>query len=195
MKMSDVIHRTDRDTQGHLLRLYSVSTPHYQPPKSSDWIITNPGDALLALEGIVDPKYWESVGDLILEMSQGDKDAVDAARLAQHNAEVDAVVKDRLYPTLPLEGIDTNVAVSGLTITVNINSVIVDDVTNVVADVALTKTVKVCYLYSATLDAFSIVVFEKTDGIYSSLAIGEQIAADLGEWFVVANGTNLVPVV
>lgn len=191
--MSDVIHRTNR-INGELERRFSINTPEYQPPKSSDWIITNPGNVLILLEGIVDPRYWETVGDTVVEMSTLDKAAVDAAELAAHNTATESAIKERLQPPLPLSGLTTAVSVLGLVITVDINSIVVNDQTTVVADLALTKTVKVCYVYDSTLDNFSVVVFEKTDGIYNTLAETEYIAADFGEWSVVANGVDLVAV-
>ncbi len=67
--MSDVIHRTTLEFRK------SVSTGRFD---TADWII-NPD--LVALSGI-DKKYWKVVGDTVVEMTQGEKDVVDAAELA-----------------------------------------------------------------------------------------------------------------
>lgn len=66
--MADVLHRVTKAIEK------SVHTPHYS---SSAWII-NPD--LSAVQG-VDKKYWKIVGDVISEMDQSEKDAVDAAEL------------------------------------------------------------------------------------------------------------------
>ena len=66
--MSDVINRTT------LQQLSSVNSPDYP---SAEWI-HNPD--LSAVSGVA-KMYWKIVGDDVLEMTQAEKDAVDAARL------------------------------------------------------------------------------------------------------------------
>ncbi len=66
--MSNVIHRTT------LKQRYSVHTPYYS---IAIWII-NPD--LSAVSGVL-KKYWKIVGDSVEEMTQGEKDTVDAALL------------------------------------------------------------------------------------------------------------------
>ena len=66
--MSDVLHRTTKEQR------FSVHTPDYSVVT---WII-NPD-----LSGVtgVPKKYWEITGDVVSEMNQGEKDAVDGALL------------------------------------------------------------------------------------------------------------------
>lgn len=80
--MSDVIHRTT------LEHLRSVNTPDYP---TSDWI-TNPD-----LSGVasVPKKYWKTVNDDVLEMTQAEKDDVDAANLASSKVIRKQQVDDR----------------------------------------------------------------------------------------------------
>ena len=65
--MAHVVHRTTVEYRT------SVNTPDFDP---QDWII-NPD--LSALLGIVPRVYWKVSGDSVLEMSQAEKDARDAA--------------------------------------------------------------------------------------------------------------------
>lgn len=77
--MADVIHRTERDSNGFLLRAYSVNTPNYD---TDDWLV-NPD--LSGVEGVAE-YYWKVTGTppggAVEEMNQAEKDVVDAARLA-----------------------------------------------------------------------------------------------------------------
>jgi len=66
--MSEVVHRVSKQ------RRRSVHTPNFP---SSDWII-NPD--LSAVEN-VPQQYWKIEGDTVSEMSQAEKDAVDASLL------------------------------------------------------------------------------------------------------------------
>jgi hypothetical protein len=75
--MANVINKTT------LQLLYSVNTPDYP---TTEWII-NP--VLPACEAI----YWKIVGDTVQEMTQPEKDAVDAA-IAAAAAQAEADAKD-----------------------------------------------------------------------------------------------------
>ena len=55
--------------------LNSVNEPDYP---ETDWVWDRDGHALDAVSGVA-PKYWKLSGDQIVEMSQGEKDSVDAA--------------------------------------------------------------------------------------------------------------------
>ena len=68
--MSDVIHRTDRDSNGSLIHRLSVNTPDYP---LSFWVV-NPD---LSVVSGVPPLYWKVVVDSVLEMNQSEKDAAD----------------------------------------------------------------------------------------------------------------------
>ena len=87
--MADVINRTTLEL------LKSQNTPDFPV---ADWII-NPD--LSALAG-VPTKYWKVVGDTVIEMTQTEKDAVDAAaaaaaiaKAAQDNANFSAALTVR----------------------------------------------------------------------------------------------------
>jgi hypothetical protein len=73
--MAEAIHRTQRDPNGALLRVHSAHTPDYSP---STWII-NPDLSGLAT---IPEYYWKISGDNVVEMNGGEKNAVDATRLA-----------------------------------------------------------------------------------------------------------------
>lgn len=81
--MSNVINRTQRNDDGDLLYRTSVNTPDYN---TNDWLV-NPD--LSGVSGV--PGYYWKVtgtppGGQVEEMSQPEKDAVDAARLAAAKA-------------------------------------------------------------------------------------------------------------
>jgi hypothetical protein len=86
--MANVIHRTDRDSNGALLRAYSVNTPDYS---TSTWVI-NPD-----LSGVVGvPEYyWKVSGDNVVEMNNGEKNQIDATRLASAKTKRSAHLNDR----------------------------------------------------------------------------------------------------
>ena len=77
--MANLIHRTQRDDTGSLLRLYSVNTPDYD---QNDWL-TNPD--LAGVSGVPE-YYWKVTGVApagdVVEMDAGEKAAVDVTRLA-----------------------------------------------------------------------------------------------------------------
>jgi hypothetical protein len=175
--MANVINRTT------LQYLKSVNTPNYP---TAAWII-NPTLPQIA------PKYWKISGDDVLEMSQAEKDAVDAAEATARIAAKEAQLKNVLFAD-PLSGLSTNVVIDGLEITVDIVDLITDDVTNVIADVTDTKYVLVSLIYVETTDTFAIDVVEKTTGEYADLAADETLVGELGEYSVVANGDTLVEV-
>ncbi len=181
--MSDVVHRTTLEYR------VSVHTPDFP---SGTWVI-NPDLSLLV--GLIERKYWKVVGDDVLEMTQPEKDAVDAA---EAQAALDALI-EQIKERLSLGSAITDLAadtivIAGLLITINVGTLIVDDETTIVADGSLTKTVNPRLVYNETAEAFTIEVFEKTDGLYEDFASDERLAFDFGEWTVVASGTVLVPV-
>jgi len=186
--MADVIHRT---TLQHLRR---VNTPDYP---FSDWIGgvnvdgTNSAPLNLAAVSGVAKKHWKIVGDTVAEMSQAEKDAVDAAEAVASTSAKEAAIKSEVLHD-PLEGFTIDIQASGLTLTVNINSIVVDDITTVAADPTNTKTVNLCYVLSG--DTLAVQAFEKTTGEYAALAAGDRVVKDLGEWTVPANGTTLTGV-
>ncbi len=107
---------------------------------------------------------------------------------------VEDAIKSALFAD-PLEGLSRSVVAVGLQITVNVNAVIVDDVTNIVADPTDTKFVLVSMSYNKATDVFAVVVREKTTGLYVDLdSPDEVLVEDLQEYFVVASGTTLVEV-
>lgn len=103
-------------------------------------------------------------------------------------------IKSTLFAD-PLAGLGVSVVAVGLQITVNINAVIVDDVTTVVADPTDTKFILISMSYDKLTDTFAIVAREKTTGQYVDLASpNEVLVEDLQEYSLVASGTALVEV-
>ena len=95
----------------------------------------------------------------------------------------------------PLEGIAHSVAASGLQITVNVDAVIVDDITNIVADPTDQKFILVSMAYDKAADLFAVVVREKTTGQYADLLSPDEVLVeDLQEYSLVAAGSTLVEV-
>ena len=88
--MSDVIHRTERDSNGCLLHRRSVNTPDY-PAKL--WVV-NPD--LASLAGVA-RCHWKVVDGAVIEMGQTEKDAVAAVRVAK-NTRVENDRGDRYRP-------------------------------------------------------------------------------------------------
>lgn len=86
--MASVLNRTT------LQYLQSVNTPDYS---AEEWII-NPD---LSAVAAVDQRYWKLVGDQVVEMTQAEKDAVDAAGLPETKlakyAEIDARTDQLIY--------------------------------------------------------------------------------------------------
>ena len=72
--MANVINRTTLEQK------FSVNTPDYPV---DIWIINPDMSNVVG----VPKKYWKIEGDLVLEMNQAEKDAVDAAHLGQHKLE------------------------------------------------------------------------------------------------------------
>lgn len=173
--------------------VYLTSVPSRKFP-TTIWL-RNPD--LLLLLGFVDQKYWKVVGGVggtVEEMTQGEKDVVDAAELQALIDGIKDIIKSRLSLGSSISGFFTPVNVAGLVLTIDVGQLIVADQTTIVADGSLTKTVNPTIVYNITSDTFSIEVFEKTDGLYADLADDEILAFDFGEWTVVASGTVLVPV-
>ena len=107
---------------------------------------------------------------------------------------VEDQIKSALFAD-PLEGLVRSVVAVGLEITVNVNAVIVDDVTTVVADPTDTKFILVSMAYNRATDVFSVVVREKTTGQYVDLASPDEVLVeDLQEYSLVASGSALVEV-
>lgn len=80
--MADVIHRAT------FVQHYSVHTPDYP---AQDWIV-NPD---LSAVSAVPKQYWKITGDVVSEMSQGEKDAVDAGQLDAKKTEKIAAIDER----------------------------------------------------------------------------------------------------
>lgn len=178
--MSEVINRTTLELKD------SVNTPDYPV---AQWII-NPD-----LSGVasVPKKYWKIVGDNVEEMTQAEKDVVDAAEAAADKAAKEARVKENITAD-PLEGLTVDIQVSGLSVTVNINSLVVNDVTTITADPTYEKFLMLCYVYDEGADTLSVNAYEKTTGLYADLTDDEIQVKHLGEWSTPANGTELTEV-
>ncbi len=112
----------------------------------------------------------------------------------QAKRSVEEGIKAALFAD-PLEGLPRSVVAVGLQITVNVNAVIVDDVTDVVADPTDAKMVLVSMAYNKATDVFLVVVREKTTGLYADLLSPDEVLVeDLQEYSLVAAGSTLVEV-
>ena len=178
--MADVLNRTTNQL------IKSAHTPDYPP---EDWI-ENPD--LSAVED-VPSKYWNISGDTVSEKNQTEKDAVDAAEAATNKTATEAEIKTNVLSD-PLLGLTVDIQVSGLAVTVNIDSVVDDDVTTLVADSTDTKFLKLCYVFDQTSDTLLVLAYEKTTGAYASLNSDQILVRLLGEWSTPANGTALTEV-
>lgn len=171
--------------------VYLISVPTRKHPP--DQWIKDPDLSLLL--NIVPQKYWKVVGGATVEeMTQPEKDVVDAALLVILIAGIKETIKSRLSLGSSIQGFFSPVGIAGLVLTINVGALIVADQTTIVADPSLTKTVNPTVIYNTNTDAFSIEVFEKTDGLYADLTSDEVLAFDFGEWTVGPAGTVLVPV-
>lgn len=182
--MSDFVNRTAVPV------VYLVSVPSRKHP-NAQWI-KDPDLSLLL--GFVDQKFWKVVGDLVLEMTQPEKDVVIAAELVLLIDGIKETIKSRLSLDSSIVGFFSPVQTAGLAFTIDVGALIVNDQTTVVADGSLTKTLNPTIVYNTNTDTFSIEVFEKTDGLYADLTNDEVLAFDFGEWTVAPSGTVLVPV-
>lgn len=115
---------------------------------------------------------------------------------------INDTIVDPAFPGLPVrdfvvERIEENVptAVAALLqITTNVGSAIVNDITNIVADPAETKFVKVSVIRDNGTEALEILVEEKTTGVYAGVPVGKTLEKIINEFSVVAAGTDLVEV-
>lgn len=93
--MATVLNRSTKEIRK------SVNTPDYPV----DAWIRNPD--LSEVEG-VDPKYWKISGDLVQEMSQAEKDVVDASELDEYKAakiaKIDARTAELVMAGFPFDG-------------------------------------------------------------------------------------------
>jgi hypothetical protein len=101
-------------------------------------------------------------------------------------------VRDFVVEECP-ETIPTAVAVL-LQITTNVGSAIVNDLTNIVADPAETKFVRVSVIRDDGTGALEVLVEEKTTGVYAGVPVGKTLEQIINEFSVVAAGTDLVEV-
>ena len=188
--MSVVVHRTTFEFhvgEGILGRFLEEAN-------GGPWV--HDPDVTAVLSGstpIVPVVDWIWTSDLVREMTQPEKDARDLAETDAAHAETEARIKEDMLSD-PLTGLTTDVAISGLDITVNIESMVVDDLTSIVADPTDTKTVMVCYIYNTVTDVFTVAVYEKTTGLYADMLMEEDLVRCFGEWEVVAQGTVLTEV-
>jgi len=150
-----------------------------------------------------------------LEVLEFEEDEVDKLRItfaadldAAQEATVDTIVgahdgekleaefllRRKIHGPDPLAGYTVSTVVSGLSVTTTIDPLVVDDVTTITADPSETKYLLILYVFDESLDAFTINAYEKTTGLYADLDDDEVLVAEIGEWSVVANGSELVEV-
>jgi hypothetical protein len=189
--MSNVIHRTNR-IKYKLERRFQVHTPAYSPPSSADWIV-NPD--LTALEGILDEIYWKIVGETVVAMDAGEQASVDLTIADAQDADTTSrlnagIMKDPVRDAT-LSQVGWSVSVSGLTVTLNLESLVTDVQKSITAHASSKKFALGILVFNTTSSEYDLVLLEKTTGSYTSLASDEQFIAMIGEWSVVANGTVL----
>ncbi len=171
---------------GQLLRWTSGDT---DPSFDAATETSNALSAPVVIAAGVPQKYYKVSAGVAVEMSQAEKDVVDATV----DPAVEQLVKERTLSS-PLDDIAVSVTAALLVITSSIESLVDDDETTIVADPTDTKFALVCYVYNDSTDAFSLQVFEKTTGLYADLLPPEYLVEALAEFSVVAGGTELVEV-
>ena len=146
-------------------------------------------------------QYWirPVVGTSVLLMDQAARDAVDVDVAADKVLAAEMRLEARIgLPSNPLPGEVWTISTSGLAITVTHDPLIVSFVHTVVADASNTTSIQVFMMYEADPDEgdqkFFIRAFEKTTGEYADIPAGETIFENLGNYTLVANGTDLVEV-
>ena len=150
-------------------------------------------DPLGSVVELVPPRDWKWTGDVLSEMTQGEKDARDATEATAVHDAIEARIKKQVLGD-PLNGLTVTSVAAALVITTNIQNLVTDDETTVVADPDDEKFVKVCYVYNEDTDTFGIVAYEKTTGQYAALTPPEYLIRDIKEFSVGAAGTELVEV-
>jgi hypothetical protein len=108
-----------------------------------------------------------------------------------------AAIQEQIVEQLladPLTDLTVTTAIAGLTITTDIEGLIFADLTTVVADPTDTKYLRISYVYHSDTDTFSVEAYERTTGEYALYTPPEYLVRELGEWYVVANGSVLVEV-
>ena len=83
---------------------------------------------------------------------------------------------------------------SGLDITANVGTWVVDDVTSITADPTEIKTCLVSTMIDTTTAAVSIYVFEKTTGAYGDPPAGKMHCSNLKEYTLAAAGSTLAEI-
>jgi len=180
--MSNVIHRTTTPIDYRK----RMNTPDFP---SGTWLI-NPD--LSALSSVAQ-KYWKVVSETVVEMTQTEKDAVDASDDATTTSNLKAEIKSLIYPSIepPISSI---ISTSGLVITVDIDDLITNDQTTMTADSSDVKHVLTSIIHNSATDVFSILVREYTTGAYASLGTDETLVEDLKEYTIAVDGTVLTEV-
>jgi len=80
---------------------------------------------------------------------------------------------------------------SGLDITSNFGTWIVNDVDSITADPTDTKFIKITIAIDDTTGDLEVIVFEKLNGVYGDMPAGKTFVCDLKEYSLVANGSTL----
>jgi len=135
--------------------------------------------------------------DLVRIFADTDQQAAADALVAAHDPTPllisdlkEAVTRDPMDAV----GVTFQKSTVGLTITIVIDSLGIDDDTIVVADPTDTKYVRLCLVYNSTTDVFDVAAHEKTTGEYDDFAFDELCVKKLAEYSVVAAGTTLTEV-
>lgn len=190
--MANVIQYNPSDpTVANKVTVYltSVNTPDYEEQPNT---LINPD-----LSGVseIAQAYWKVSGTDVVEMTQAEKDAIDAANAAVAQAVVETALKAQVLPADYAGELSIDCTVSGLDITTVVTALSINDLTSIVADLSETKYARVSLIYNETSDSFYINIYEKTTGVYADLDADEYLVQqDIKEFYVVANGDTLVEV-
>lgn len=166
---------------------------HNPPYNGAGWLLLGSD---IATELAIAQQYRKIVAEAVVEMDSAEKAVVDAASAtAAQDAEAAALV-DKLEKPTVLGDTAWSTSTSGLTVTINVGTLLVGDQETVTADATEVTYVRASLVYNEGngpgAGAFTSLVDTRTDStLYGDLAAGEE-AFTLAEWTLVANGTVLV---
>jgi hypothetical protein len=135
---------------------------------------------------------------IVLNESLPIKYPVDFISTTQHSTELDVEMEDNTHDAAVGTLMDAYAAItctsSALAITLNMGTVIVNDITNVTADPTNKKFILIAILLDDTTGDAEAAAFEKTTGEYGDVPAGKTLGTNVKEYCVEANGTTLVEV-
>ena len=161
---------------------------------TSDWVHR---PDLSNVEGVA-KKYWVTpvTGTGPVEMDAAAKVVKDAEILAASKSATVTSILTETAPHSALDDHDWALNTDGLTISFTLD-LLIDDSVTAAADASLTTYVEASLIHDsdeAEEDSLVLMMRTKTDGSYGDLDSNESLIDVLGEWTIVANGTELVEV-